>query len=104
MGIMTSDARQFVPAGLFTLAQRQGFHLRDGAKTGLGGARVNKVSSVVCQEFSGTELRKLFARPIDEDFSFQMALLANRVSAQRVKLCGIEDSFFAAAGYVPGAA
>ena len=89
MGIMTSNASQFVSARLLTLAQRQGFHLRHGAKTSLGGTSVNKVGGVVCQKFSGAILRELFACTIDEDFSLQMTLLANRVTAQRVKLCRV---------------
>ena len=100
MRIMTGNAGQFVGARLLTFAQRQGLHLRNRAKTSLGGASVNKVSGVVCQEFSGTILGELLTSAVDEDFSLQMALLANRITAQRVKLSGIQDFFFTTTRYV----
>ncbi len=62
---------------------------------------MNKVRGIVRQEFPRTELRKLFSPTVDQDFSFQVALLANRVTAQRIEFGGIEDSLFAAARYVP---
>src|SRR5260370_4337848 len=101
MGIMTSGASQFVTACLLTLAQRKCFHLCNRAKTGFGGAGMNKGRGIVRQEFPRTELRKLFSPTVDQDFSFQAALLANRVTAQRIEFGGIEDSLFAAARYVP---
>src|SRR5467141_2132424 len=88
MGIMTSSASQFVTARLSTLAQRQGFHLCNRAKTGLGGTGMNKVGGIVRQKFPGTELRELLARTVDQDFSFQMTLLANRVTSQGSSFAG----------------